>query len=175
NEMGVENITKREEELLEIIWDNLKGIPNLHILAGEHKERLGIISFYIDGLHYNVGVKLLNDKFGIQTRGGCSCAGTYGHYLLNVLPEESKLITDLVNHGDCSTKPGWIRMSVHPTTTNNEAQYLVESIHQLALNHKTWIKDYDVDHTNNIISHKRDTSDEFIKSTIDKSFDKKFY
>lgn len=175
NEMGVDNIQNREKELLEIIWKKLEKISNLHILAGDHKERLGIISFYIDGLHYNVGVKLLNDKFGIQTRGGCSCAGTYGHYLLNVLPEESRLITDLVNHGDCSTKPGWIRMSIHPTTTNKEAQYLAESIQQLALNYKTWTEDYFVDHTNSILAHKKDPSDKFIKKIIDKSFSRSFH
>ena len=88
---------KREEELLPIIWKVFADIPNLHILAGDHKDRLGVISFYIDDLHYNVAVKLLNDKFGIQTRGGCSCAGTYGHYLLNVLPEQSRKITDMVS------------------------------------------------------------------------------
>ena len=71
-EMGVDNIYLREKEILEIIWTSLENIPNLHILAPKHKERLGIISFYIDNLHYNLGVKILNDKFGIQVPGGCS-------------------------------------------------------------------------------------------------------
>ncbi|MDH5474467.1 MAG: aminotransferase class V-fold PLP-dependent enzyme [Cyclobacteriaceae bacterium] len=174
NEMGVENMLAREKELLTIIWETLDQIPNLHVLAGDHKERLGIISFYIDGLHYNVGVKLLNDKFGIQTRGGCSCAGTYGHYLLNVLPEESKAITELVSHGDCSTKPGWIRMSIHPTTTNEEVHYLVDALRQLAKDHKTWVEDYNIDHTNNILTHKNDASDSYLKSTMDRSLDRRF-
>ncbi|MEL6989420.1 MAG: aminotransferase class V-fold PLP-dependent enzyme, partial [Bacteroidota bacterium] len=76
NEMGVENIHQREEELLNIIWRKLDQIPNLHILGNSHRNRLGVISFYIDGLHYNLGVKMLKDHFGIQVRGGCSCAGT---------------------------------------------------------------------------------------------------
>ncbi|MDZ7846599.1 MAG: hypothetical protein U5L96_07440 [Owenweeksia sp.] len=59
-------------------------------MRAEHRQRLGVISFYIDDLHYNVGVKMLNDRFGIQTRGGCSCAGTYGHYLLNVSPSRRR-------------------------------------------------------------------------------------
>lgn len=145
DEMGVENIQRREEEILELIWQGLEAIPNLVILADQHKKRLGVISFYINGLHYNVGVKLLNDKFGIQVRGGCSCAGTYGHYLLNVTPETSYNITDRINTGDCSLKPGWIRMSIHPTMTNEEVIYLVESIDALALNHQEWVKDYDID------------------------------
>src|SRR5690606_14311487 len=123
-EMGVENILAREEEQIDLLWDELKSIPNLHILADKHKERLGVISFYIDDLHYNVGVKMLNDKFGIQTRGGCSCAGTYGHYLLHVLPDQSNKITSLINEGDLSEKPGWIRLSIHPTMTNQEIRYI---------------------------------------------------
>ena len=144
-EMGVANIRAREEEILDIIWRRLKGLPNLHILAGEHKERLGIISFYIDDLHYNLGVKMLNDRFGIQTRGGCSCAGTYGHYLLHVSPEQSREITELINSGDCSTKPGWIRLSIHPTHTDAEVAYICDAIMELSNNFQDWIADYDCD------------------------------
>ena len=88
-EMGVKKILKREEEILVKIWKGIGKISNLHILAKHAKKRLGVISFYIDNLHYNLGVKLLNDRFGIQVRGGCSCAGTYGHYLLHVSQELS--------------------------------------------------------------------------------------
>lgn len=154
NEMGVDNILHREEELLAMIWERLEKIPNLEILANQHKDRLGVISFYINGLNYNVGVKLLNDKFGIQVRGGCSCAGTYGHYLLNVTPETSHNITDLINHGDCSLKPGWIRMSIHPTMTNAELIYILDSIEALAQYHQEWIKDYDIDLSEGLIQPK---------------------
>ncbi|HFC01035.1 MAG TPA: aminotransferase class V-fold PLP-dependent enzyme, partial [Phaeodactylibacter sp.] len=70
-EMGVSNILKREEEMLAKIWKGLDKIPNLHILADHVRHRLGVVSFYIDQLHYNLGVKLLNDRYGIQVRGGC--------------------------------------------------------------------------------------------------------
>jgi len=166
NEMGVGNMLQREDELLDIIWDGFADIPNIHVLADQHKKRLGVVSFYIDDLHYNVGVKLLNDKFGIQTRGGCSCAGTYGHYLLNVQPVESHKITDLVSEGDCSAKPGWIRMSIHPTHTDSEIRFLVASIDALARNHKKWAEDYNIDFTNSSMVHKHDTSDQDLKSKI---------
>jgi selenocysteine lyase/cysteine desulfurase len=173
-EMGVENILKREEELLKIIWEGLSGIPNLHILANQHRKRLGVISFYIDDLHYNAGVKLLNDKFGIQTRGGCSCAGTYGHYLLNVDRELSDEITTLVSQGDCSTKPGWIRMSIHPTLTNKEIKFIVDSIKELALDHKKSIQDYDVDLFNNTIKSKNSANEIEMKMAIDRCLNKNF-
>src|SRR5690606_18202857 len=77
-------------------------------------------------------VKLLNDHFGIQTRGGCSCAGTYGHYLLHVDQETSHYLTDKISQGILSEKPGWIRMSIHPTTTNKEVEFIVNSIKEVA-------------------------------------------
>ena len=146
NEMGVDKMKAREEEILEIIWHTLDVIPNLHVLADNHRDRLGVISFYIDGLHYNLGVKMLNDRFGIQTRGGCSCAGSYGHYLLNVTPEHSHEITAMISNGDCSLKPGWIRLSIHPTHTNEEIFFICSAIKDLAENFQTWKEDYNCDY-----------------------------
>ncbi len=166
-EMGVENILKREEEILALVWESLSEIPNLHILAGEHKKRLGVISFYIDGLHYNVGVKLLNDRFGIQMRGGCSCAGTYGHYLLNVSPEKSNSITNQISQGDCSTKPGWIRMSIHPTQTNEDIHYILQSIKELARSFRDWTGDYDIDLVKNRIQPKNKAASLEMERAID--------
>ena len=157
SEMGVENIRIRENEILQILWEALDKIPNLHILAENQRERLGVISFYIDNLHYSLGVKMLNDRFGIQTRGGCSCAGTYGHYLLNVTPETSKEITDLINEGDCSTKPGWMRLSIHPTHTNKEILYICHALKELSENFNDWKDDYIRDlKTGNIQAKKMD-------------------
>lgn len=142
-EMGVDKMMAREEELIDLIWEDLSNIPNLHILADNHSKRLCVISFYIDDLHYNLAVRLLNDKFGIQVRGGCSCAGTYGHYLLHVDQNTSNAITDAISHGDLSAKPGWIRMSLHPTMTNEEVLYLLESVKTLAEKFPEWEKDYE--------------------------------
>ena len=106
----------------------MKKIPALHILAGNIEHRLGAISFYVDNIHYNLIVKLLNDRFGVQVRGGCSCAGTYGHYLLHVDPNHSKTITDKIDQGDLSEKPGWVRLSIHPTMTDNELRTTIDGI-----------------------------------------------
>ena len=89
-EMGIKQIHDREKEIIDKVFEQLLPIANLNLLAKQHHDRLGIFSFYIDDLHYNLGVKLLNDRFGIQTRGGCSCAGTYGHFLLHVDQNQSK-------------------------------------------------------------------------------------
>jgi selenocysteine lyase/cysteine desulfurase len=152
--MGVQNILDREHELVEYIFATLNQLPNLHILANQHQDRLGVISFYIDELHYNLGVKLLNDKFGIQTRGGCSCAGTYGHYLLHVDQETSHNLVCQISSGDLIQKPGWIRMSVHPTTTTAEIEFVCESIRLLAENHQEWAKEYQYNPKTNEFNHK---------------------
>lgn len=153
-QMGIQNILKREHEIVDYIFDQLGNIENINILAKEHQDRLGVISFYITDLHFNLGVKMLNDRFGIQTRGGCSCAGTYGHYLLHVDQETSHDLVCQIISGDLIKKPGWIRMSIHPTTTTEEIKYVCDSIKSLAENHKIWEKEYAYNGKTNEFNHK---------------------
>ncbi len=149
NQMGVENMHLRENELVEQAFRGLIRIPGLNVLANNIGERLGIISFYIDSIHYNLIVKLLSDRFGVQVRGGCVCAGTYGHYLLNVSYEKSKKITLKINNGDLSEKPGWVRLSLHPTMTGGELDFIINAVEQIGKNYRKWARDYSyVKHTN---------------------------
>ncbi|NWF50522.1 MAG: aminotransferase class V-fold PLP-dependent enzyme [Ignavibacteriaceae bacterium] len=142
DEMGLEKIREREEELVSLAFKELRSIDGIHILADNVEHRLGAISFYIDNIHYNLLVKILNDRFGIQVRGGCSCAGTYGHYLLHVDKETSKHITDKINEGDFSEKPGWVRLSIHPTMRDDELIFISDAIRQIVSNISSWEKDY---------------------------------
>ncbi|MDX9790649.1 MAG: aminotransferase class V-fold PLP-dependent enzyme [Candidatus Kapabacteria bacterium] len=173
-QMGVSNIIHREKEQLSIMLKKLSSINNLQILASDIKDRLSIISFYIHDLHYNLGVKILNDRFGIQTRGGCSCAGTYGHYLLNVDINQSSKITCKINDGDYSEKPGWIRASIHPTMRNDEIHYLCDAISLLADNHVEWAADYDFDKVKGRIVHKKNENN-FMIDYVDNLFQSKLY
>ncbi len=141
-QMGVKNILDREEELLKIAFPLLRKIPGIKILADQIEDRLGIISFYHEKIHFNLLVKLLNDRFGIQVRGGCACAGTYGHYLLQVSYEKSQEITDKINHGDLSEKPGWVRWSLHPVMTNQEVYFFIDALTAIVKNIHKWEKDY---------------------------------
>lgn len=137
-QMGTANILRREHELNTIIFERLSQIENLQILAPGNKDRLGVFSFYIEDVHYNLVVKLLNDRFGIQTRGGCSCAGTYGHYLLNVDESLSKSIEEKILEGCLAERPGWIRMSVHPTMNDTEIEFICDAIALVAQNAEHW-------------------------------------
>ena len=165
DEMGVKNIQDREHEINKIVFDKLSNVVNIHLLAGQHTNRLGVFSFYIDNLHFNLGVKILNDRFGIQTRGGCSCAGTYGHYLLHVGKTKSHELVDKIIDGCLIDKPGWIRMSIHPTITNEEITFVCNKIVALAKNHKEWTKDYHYNEQENEFKHLNDNhiEDEIMK------------
>ena len=158
--MGVSNIEERESELVKIVFEKLPKIPGLHILAGNIEDRLGAISFYIDNIHYNLVVKILNDRFGIQTRGGCSCAGTYGHYLLHVSPAQSHHITEKIDHGDYSEKPGWVRLSLHPTMTDDELYFIIDSINEIVKNISKWEKDYHYNSSQNEFYNIHSNNDE---------------
>jgi selenocysteine lyase/cysteine desulfurase len=157
DKMDTDAIREREHEMAGMVFPRLEKVSGLHMLAGHIRERLCVFSFYVDGLHYNLGVRLLNDRFGIQVRGGCSCAGTYGHYLLNVSKKYSKKITKKIDHGDLSEKPGWIRMSLHPSQTDSEISYILDGIEALATNFAEWGKEYRYDPHTNEFSHKDDT------------------
>jgi len=166
NQMGTALIRQREEELVSIAFKQLCCIPGVHILADNEKTRLGIISFYIDGMHFNMVVKLLSDRYGIQLRGGCACAGTYGHFLLDVSHEKSREITELITHGDLSQKPGWIRLSLHPTMTDEELHFITDAIKQVSVHHQEWKKDYLYNKHTNEFKHisERSQKDDLVES-----------
>jgi selenocysteine lyase/cysteine desulfurase len=173
-EMGTEAIMEREHYLLDRLWNRLEQIDNLHILAPNQRDRLAVISFYIDELHYNLGVRLLNDHFGIQCRGGCTCAGTYGHYLLNVDHYHSKEITDMIDQGIYSLKPGWIRISLHPTLTDEEVDFIGEAVAQVAANFREWGSRYSFNSTYTSLSCGDQDMDANLKEQMDKALTQDF-
>jgi selenocysteine lyase/cysteine desulfurase len=142
NEMGTDKIHQREKELVALLCEELSQIPQVNVLHSTNSNRLCMISFYIIEIHFNLIVRILSDRFGIQTRGGCSCAGTYGHILLGVDHDTSSTITDMIDDGDFSLKPGWVRISLHPTSTNKDAKYIANAIKEIIDNIDDWKKDY---------------------------------
>lgn len=154
HQMGVQKMHQREQELVRDAFAGMQDIPGLRILADMEKERLGVISFYIEGIHYNLVVGLLSDRFGIQMRGGCACAGTYGHYLLDVSYDKSRSITTKINTGDLSEKPGWVRLSLHPTMSGDELNYILQALDQIARHHSKWSDDYLYNKRTNEFQHK---------------------
>jgi hypothetical protein len=146
----------------------------LFILAGDVQDRIGAISFEIKGAHYNLVVKLLNDRFGIQVRGGCSCAGAYGHYLFGIGRERSGEITNQIDNGVFCDKPGWIRLSLHPTMSNDTVDYIVNGIQQVAKHHVQWATDYTYNASTNEFNYNKpfkDGVDNWMEDAYDLDFD----
>ncbi len=152
-EMGCDNIMEREHELVNVAIDGLLEIPGINVLASKHRNRIGAVSFYHDSVHFNLIVKLLSDKYGVQVRGGCACAGTYGHILLNVDYENSKRITEKINQGDLSEKPGWVRLSIHPTMRNSELQTIINGVSEIVKNAEEWSRNYKYNKQSNEFSY----------------------
>ncbi len=153
-QMGTASMEKREIELVDQAFKGLLKIPGIKILADNAKNRIGVVSFYHEEVHYNLIVKLLSDRYGIQVRGGCVCAGTYGHFLLGVTHEESMRIAKKIEEGDLSEKPGWVRWSLHPVTTNAEVEYFLNAVDEIIHNANDWKEDYSYDKTTNEYYHK---------------------
>jgi len=142
DEMGVANIKKREKELLDLCFSKLQKIDGLTILGDTQVDRIGCVSFIVKDIHYNLIVRLLNDRFGIQVRGGWSCASTYAHYLFDINEEKSKKFTEELLQKNQSNKPGWVRLSLHPIMTNHELLFICDAIKAVVENHKKWQEDY---------------------------------
>jgi selenocysteine lyase/cysteine desulfurase len=152
-------IAEREEYLVQLVFDELKNVPKISLLDTRRKERLALFAFNIEGLHYNLVTRLLNDRFGIQARGGCACAGTYGHCLFQINPSVSQKITEKINEGDLSEKPGFTRISLHPTMSDEIVFSITEAIKEIAKDGDQWAKDYKYDSGSNEFIHKEFKSD----------------
>ncbi|HEV3325679.1 MAG TPA: aminotransferase class V-fold PLP-dependent enzyme, partial [Puia sp.] len=148
-EMGVAPMREREAEMVGRLMERLSEVAGIEVLAANQRKRLGVVSFVVKGAHYHLMVKMLNDRFGIQARGGCSCAGTYGHFLLGIDRERSEGIRDAVLAGDLQSKPGWVRLSLHPTMTDAEIDYITDAVESTVERYTEWEKDYAYDPARN--------------------------
>lgn len=135
-EIGIETIERLEHEFISRAISRLQANPKVRILGPTDQERLSILSFQIvDGeeeLHFGLVVALLNDLFGIQARGGCSCAGRYGHHLLNINTDQSSQIDEAVQRGSVMSRPGWTRVNFNYFIDFNEVDYILDAIEQVA-------------------------------------------
>ncbi|CAJ2675864.1 unnamed protein product [Trifolium pratense] len=78
-------------------------------------------------LHGPFVAALLNDLFGIQARGGCACAGPYGHDLLNINKSQSLAIRSSVQEGYIGVKPGWTRVSFLYYMSEEDFEYILSA------------------------------------------------
>jgi selenocysteine lyase/cysteine desulfurase len=135
--VGVDTIRAVEDGFLRRAMSAWQQHPNIQILGNPAAERLSIISFTIKQpggkyLHHNAVVAILNDLFGIQSRGGCSCAGPYGHRLLGIDIEQSHEYEQQIARGCEGIKPGWVRVNFNYFISDTVFRYLVDAVALIA-------------------------------------------
>ncbi len=148
--IGVQKIERIEAEYTKDFLARLKRISNLEMVGRvDPEEKIPIISFNIKHkdriLHPKFVTKLLNDLFGIQSRAGCSCAGPYGHILLDIDGEQSDKYRDVVRKGLFGLKPGWVRINIHYTFSKKDVDFLVSAIAFVAKNGHLFLPKYRFD------------------------------
>ena len=144
--VGAEAIRTHEESFIRRAIQSWSKNPNIEILGNHDAERLSIVSFVVrhEGryLHHNYVVALLNDLFGIQSRGGCSCAGPYGHRLLGIDIETSHEFEREVATGCEGIKPGWVRVNFNYFISETVFDYIIEAVHMVATDGWRLLRDY---------------------------------
>lgn len=134
-EMGTQRMFEREQYLNAILFSRLQRIEGVRILSEQHKHRLSVFSIVFNDIDYKTAVQRLSDDYQIETRGGCACAGTYGHHLLDIDYCTSKHITDQLDDESQSLKPGWVRVSLHPCMSEEEIHAIADAVEKVASGH----------------------------------------
>jgi selenocysteine lyase/cysteine desulfurase len=157
--VGTEAIQAGEERLWHRALARWAGNPGVEVLGNPHARRLSIVSLRLRHgeryLHHDYVVALLSDLFGIQSRGGCSCAGPYGHRLLQIDSEQSHAFRDEINHGCEGIKPGWTRINFNYFVSDRVADYLIDAVDLTAKHGHRLLTDYRFDPQTGQWRHRR--------------------
>jgi len=160
--IGVQAIEAREHEVLKRTFDRWQDNPAIEIMGNQDPERrIGIVSFNLRDhagkyLHPKFVTTLLNDLFGVQSRAGCSCAGPYGHRLLDIGYEKSEQYRKWIVKGFSGIKPGWCRVSLHYAMDDIEVNYILDAIEFVAREGYRFMPLYDFDMSTGAWLHKAD-------------------
>jgi selenocysteine lyase/cysteine desulfurase len=156
--VGVAEIRRREESFIRRAIERWRRNPDLEILGNPDLDRLSIVSFVVrhDGryVHHNYVVALLNDLFGIQSRGGCSCAGPYGHKLLGIDLERSREFEREIERGCEGIKPGWVRVNFNYFISETVFEFILDAVDLVASQGWRLLPDYRFDPLSGLWSHR---------------------
>jgi selenocysteine lyase/cysteine desulfurase len=165
--VGPKLIQARERAFLRRAVEAWRVVPTISILGDLDSERLSIVSFVVNRgdntgdntgddhyLHHNFVVALLNDLFGIQARGGCSCAGPYGHRLLGIDVARSRRFEQEILAGWEGIKPGWVRVSFNYSLSDTVVDYIVDAVTFVATHGWSLLPHYRFDPTKGLWRHR---------------------
>ena len=156
--VGPAVIEARESDFVRRAITSWSKNANINVLGSHEADRLSIVSFVIryddKFLHHNFVVALLNDVFGIQSRGGCSCAGPYGHRLLGIDLDRSHEFQREINRGCEGIKPGWVRVNFNYFIDDATFDYIVDAVHLIASHGVALLSAYDFEPDSGLWHHR---------------------
>lgn len=157
--VGAQNIEDLEHGFVKRAAKAWASNPNIQVLGNIKAQRLSIVSFVIKHgqdkvLHHNFVVALLNDLFGIQARGGCSCAGPYGHRLLGIDLARSMKFHEAIDAGCEGIKPGWVRVNFNYFISEETFDYILRAVEFLAAEGWRFLPQYEFATESGIWRHK---------------------
>jgi selenocysteine lyase/cysteine desulfurase/amino acid transporter len=157
--VGARVVVEREASFVRRAIESWRTNPAIEILGDLDADRLPIVSFVVHApgggrLHHNFVVALLNDLFGIQCRGGCSCAGPYGHRLLGIDQDYADALASLAVDGWYGIKPGWTRVSFSFYLSEPVFEYIVAAVHLVATHGARLLPDYHFDPASGMWRHR---------------------
>jgi len=155
--IGAEAMAGRNRQLTQRAFRAWQDVPHLKLLGLVDADRLPIFSFQIsDGkggyVHQQLITRMLSDRFGIQARGGCACAGPYVHRLLGIDEQESEAIRQAIQSGKELQKPGFIRLNLSVLLPDEKVQFILDAVAQIAADATEFEADYTVDPARAIFS-----------------------
>ncbi len=156
--VGTDTIMEIEDAMARRAIEDWTSHPGIEVLGDPDSERLSIVSFVVRSgdryLHHNFVVAVLNDLFGIQSRGGCSCAGPYGHRLLGIDLDQSHAFQREIARGSEGIKPGWVRVNFTFFLEEEAVEYLIEAVKLVADHGHRLLAQYDFDPNSGLWTHR---------------------
>ncbi len=148
--IGLKEMAKRNRQLTVRAFSAWKDVPQLEILGLPALDRLPIFSFRIRNgkggfMHQQLVTRMLSDRFGIQARGGCACAGPYVHRLLSIDAQQSEQMRRAILAGDEIKKPGFTRLNFSVLLSDEKVKFILDSVAKLAADAPAFEQDYDFD------------------------------
>lgn len=131
--LGADFMRERNAQFVQRALAAWKDEPRLELLGSLTANRLPIFSFRVRNgkggfVHQQLVTRMLSDRYGIQARGGCACAGPYVHRLLDIDAAQSEQMRQAILDGREIEKPGFVRLNFSVLLSDAKADFILESV-----------------------------------------------
>ena len=136
---GMERVADHERELTHYAVRRLRDIPSLtlygpsweDVLSGD-EDRLGVLSFNLDGHSYAEVAAVLANEWGVGVRSGCFCAHLYVAHLLGLSDAEAVQVREQYIAELPVELPGMVRASIGIANSKDDIDRLASGLLAIA-------------------------------------------